>query len=97
MPSNDVTSLQDKAGEALIVDFAPFHAYLKDVENSIFAILRANGTINPDTVGMASLVKVNIDVGLRSLRALKSYTSTSTIENGRKVTHSWLHVEDIGE
>ena len=70
---------------------------LGSVTNSVFSHLQQERVIAPRDMGTAMMVKMHIDALWRSLGALRSYSSTTTIENGHAVRHSWLHVEDVAQ
>jgi len=97
MPANNVVSPRGPAGAVTVWRFGPAHAFLANLSGSVFEFLRSNGTIAADDVAEAQVVKMHVDTFLKSLRAFREYSSTTTLEDGRLVHHSWLHVEDIPE
>lgn len=94
MPSSAVIGIDKNAGSAMIVSYDELWDYLHRVSDSGFTLAqKANPRSDPQ---MMTVIKTHVDAVLRSLSALRSYQSTTTQLDGRIVTHSWLHVEDIG-
>jgi len=97
MPTGEVTAPGKAAGAVAMVDFEQGRGLLKGLSDSVFVHLQQEGVIAPDDVGGAMMVKMHIDTLWRSMRALRSYRSTVTLENGHAIHHSWLHMEDVSE
>jgi len=97
MPTGDVTVPEQAAGEVNIVDFSQLRMLLRKLTDSIFTHMQQRRVIRPDDMGGAMMVKMHIDALWRSMRALRSYHSTTTVDGDRMICHSWLHVEDVSE
>jgi len=97
MAGSEITSPESPAGSVVLVNFDASNAYLAAVAESALAMLKDNEVIEPRDLAQALTVKGYIDTVLGSLRAFRGYSSTTTIDDGRLIEHSWLHVEDIPE
>jgi hypothetical protein len=97
MPNDDVVATAKAAGELAMVDFQACHGWLSRLTNSVFLHMQQERIIGPRDTGGALVVKMHVDALLRSLRAFRGYRCLATLEDGRVVYHSWLHVEDVPE
>jgi hypothetical protein len=95
MPACPVTAPDAAAGAVTGADVAQLSDFLRRGTDAIFAALEANDAISPRERPQAMLVKMHLDALWRSLGALRTYSSTATVRDGRVVNHSWLHVEDV--
>jgi len=95
MPTCAVTSPDKAAGAVAGADLSRAWGLFRGASDAIFALITADRRMRPDDHKDAMLVKMHLDALWRSLGALRSYSSTTTLRNGRVVTHSWLHVEDV--
>ena len=94
MPTDEVTSPEKTAGDVTLVDFGASNTYLSALGKAVIAMLQENEKI---TSAEAEETNRYVSEIIKSLGALRRYSSASTVEGGRLVTHSWLHVEDISE
>jgi len=101
MPTSPVTALDKAAGSVGGADCRRAWDLLRRGTDTFFAFVRAESDANTPSgradLQQAMLVKMHLDALWRSLGAFRGYSSTTTLRDGRLVTHSWLHVEDIAE
>lgn len=97
MPTCQITSPDKAAGSVAVVDVTALLQFLKGLSDSGFELLLENSPRGPGGASTAVIIKMHVDGVLRSLGALRSYTSATRVENGRVVEHSWFRVEDIAE
>ena len=95
MPRNEITSPEGPAGAVALVNFDASNAYLAAVGESVFTMLKDNKVFSARSLTTALMVKGHVETILKSLKALRGYSSTTTIDDGWLIKHSWLHVEDI--
>lgn len=91
MPASGVVDFSRPVGSACLLEWTELWDYAQRATNA--AILYAGG---PRGDQQAMLIQMHVQTLLRSLAAIRSYRSTTTIEDGHVVTHSWLHVEEGG-
>ncbi len=87
-----VTDVTVPAGVVTLIDFTAMWSYLQPLTNSIIMLVNRQGGGDPRSLMM---VGTHLQMLVRSLGALKSYTSVTTYDGTQTVTHSYLHVEDI--
>ncbi len=95
MPTSPVTSPDKAAGSVTGVDCQQAWDALARATDAVVALIETDREAPRGEKQQAMLVKMHLDALWRSLGAVRSYSSTTTLRNGRVVTHSWLHVEDI--
>ncbi|HUT33015.1 MAG TPA: hypothetical protein VNE39_06020 [Planctomycetota bacterium] len=95
MPTSPVTAPDKAAGAVAGANLLRAWNYTSRLSDALFALIQADGTMRQEDRQQAMLVKMHLDALWRSLGALSGYSSTTTLRDGRVVTHSWLHVEDI--
>lgn len=96
MPAGEVVHTDEPAGAVTVFDGTQCWDTAERVSDSVFALLRQTGAIRPEQGPMAMQIKMHLDTLWVSLGAIRGYTGTTTMANGRLMTHSWLHVEDVG-
>lgn len=92
LPTSAVVALDQPAGAALVLELNGIWEYFRRLSGAALAM---ESQSSPAAQERNNMVKLQIDVVIRSLSALKSYHSTTTNENGLTVTHSWFHIKDI--
>ena len=97
MARDEVTAPDGPAGDVTLVNFDASNAYLTALADSACALLIDNWMSKGPERETALGIRKTTGVVLHSLKAFRAYNSTTTIEDGWLVTHSWLHVEDIPE
>jgi len=100
MPTCPITSPDQAAGSVAVVDITALLRLLRGVSDSVFELLQEEnprGARGGPDATMITMIETHVDAVLRSLGALRSYTSTTRVENGRVVEHSWFRVEDTPE
>jgi hypothetical protein len=94
MPSSPVIGLDKPAGAVLVVEFGELWNYLRRFSTAGFML--AQTSIRQGEDQTVNMIKMHVDAVLRSLSAVRSYHSTTSQQDGRRVNHSWLQIEDIG-
>lgn len=97
MPTCPITSPDKAAGSVAVVDISALLQLLKGASDTVFELLQEENRSGPRGAPDAMMIKTHVDGVLRSLGALRSYTSATRVENGRVVEHSWFRVEDTPE
>jgi hypothetical protein len=95
MPSCTVTALDAPAASITLFDGAKLWSWLADLTDSGYAAFQRYGAESSQDLMQGAMVKMHIEMVLRSLGAIRGYRSVTALENGKVVTHSWLHIEDI--
>ncbi|MBM4040732.1 MAG: hypothetical protein FJ290_19685 [Planctomycetes bacterium] len=95
LPASSVTAPQKPAGAVSGADLLRAWDYLRRLSDALFALAAAERPLHPEDRQQMLEVRMHLDALWRALGALRSYSSTTTARDGRVVTHSWLHVEDI--
>jgi|GEM_PF-2659331 hypothetical protein len=93
MLTSPVIALDKSAGSVLVLELTEVWDYFHRVGNA--AALVMNRRNSPAAQQRVNMMKMQSDVVIRSLSALRSYHSATTEENGLAVNHSWFHIEDI--
>ncbi len=97
MPASQVTAPDKAAGSVAGADLVRAWDLFRGAADAILALILTDRQMRPEERNEAMLVKMHLDALWRSLGALRSYSSTTTLRDGCVVTHSWLHVEDIAK
>lgn len=92
LPTSPVVALDEPAGGAFVLELNGLWNYFRRLSGAVLAIESRSSRGARD---QSNMIKLQVDVVIRSLSALKSYHSTTTEENGLTVKHSWFHIEDI--
>ena len=92
LPTSEVVALDQPAGAAFVLELNGVWDFFRRLSTAVLAMESGHSQRARDRNNM---VKLQIDVVIRSLSALKSYHSTTTEENGLTVEHSWFHIKDI--
>lgn len=93
MPTSEIIAVDKAAGSVLVVELTEVWDYFRRVGNA--AAIASQSRNSPRVQQQVNMMKMQSDVVIRSLSALRSYHSTTTEENGLTVEHSWFHIEDI--
>jgi hypothetical protein len=97
MPAAEVVDSARAACAAVTVDFDEGFRLLARLGNAVFQHMHGRGLIGHGDMQGAMMVKMHLDAVLRSARAFRGYRCVTCRVDGRVMTHSWLHVEDIDE
>ena len=92
LPTSEVVALDQPAGAAFALELNGVWDFSRRLSTAVLAMESGRSQRARDRNNM---VKLQIDVVIRSLSALKSYHSTTTEEDGLTVEHSWFHIKDI--
>lgn len=92
LPTSEVIALDKPAGAAFALELNGVWDFSRRLSTAVLAMESGRSQRARDRNNM---VKLQIDVVIRSLSALKSYHSTTTEEDGLTVEHSWFHIKDI--
>lgn len=93
MPDCKVTGTDAAAGAVMTIEFTELWNFFRNMGDSAFMLAQQKS--RRGNAQAITLFKMHSDAVLRSLGAIRSYRSTTTLYNGRAMQHSWLHVEDI--
>ncbi len=95
LPTAAVAAPDKPAGAVSGANLLRAWDYASRLSDAVLARADADRRQRPEDRREMLEIRKHLDALWRALGALRSYSSTTTVRDGRVVTHSWLHVEDI--
>lgn len=95
MPTGDVVELDQPAGSATYVQIAESAAMLHRMLDAVRLNMLEQGAIGPGEQRQMAMAEMHVDAIVDALGAVRTYSSRTTNEGDRTVTHTWLHLQDI--
>lgn len=93
--TSDVIQLNAPSQNVTVVEFGRLWDALETLTNNVPTYIeQVGGDVDAPELQEVQFYSRTV---LRSLRALRAMQRRTFVEDGRRVTHAWTHIEDIGE